>query len=86
MSSDPKGFEENPQMPLSAEDEEDIIDADGIADYISADNPKAARLVIDRIDQAVARLATFPYFGARAGLSERENLSFGRPPMWLFGR
>lgn len=26
MSSDPKGFEENPQMPLAAEDEDDSID------------------------------------------------------------
>lgn len=26
MSSDPKGFEENPQMPLSEDDEENVID------------------------------------------------------------
>lgn len=41
------------------------INADEIADYISIDNPMAARVVVQRIDQAVARLAAFPYSGRK---------------------
>jgi toxin ParE1/3/4 len=39
------------------------LDSDEIADYISIDNAMAARIVVDRIDMAVARLAIFPYSG-----------------------
>ncbi|MFI5339892.1 MAG: type II toxin-antitoxin system RelE/ParE family toxin [Candidatus Methylomirabilales bacterium] len=40
--------------------EQDLLD---ILDYIARDNPDVARRFVDRVDQAVGRLASFPKAG-----------------------
>ncbi len=42
--------------------EQDLLD---ILDYIARDNPTAARAFVDRVEQAIGRLALFPKSGRR---------------------
>jgi toxin ParE1/3/4 len=57
-----------------------LADLESISDYISRDNPNAARKVITKIEQSLQRLNRFPFSG-RVGLKAgTRELSVPRLP------
>ena len=53
--------------------EQDLLD---VLDYIARDDPHAARRFVDRIDQAVGHLASFPKAGRRPGNARLRRLGY----------
>ena len=48
----------------------------GILDYIGRDNPDAARSFVDRVDQAVGHLASFPKAGHQSRDARLRRLGY----------
>jgi toxin ParE1/3/4 len=59
----------------SAED-----DANDIVDHIDAHNPIAAWRIIERIEQAVKRLGTYPFVGRSGAVTGTRELVVRRTP------
>jgi toxin ParE1/3/4 len=56
--------------------EHDLYD---ILDYVSQDDPSAARRLLDRLDQAIGNLAAFPKAGRRPADARLGRLGYRMP-------
>jgi plasmid stabilization system protein ParE len=57
-----------------------IADIDNIYDFIAANNPRAARVIVDKIDRAITSLTVHPGLGRSGGAYEgRESFSWQAP-------
>ena len=57
-----------------------ITDVDNIYDFIAANNPRAARAVVDRIDRAITSLTLHPRIGRVGRLPGSRELVVPRTP------
>jgi toxin ParE1/3/4 len=57
-----------------------IADIDNIYDFIAANNPRAARSMVDRIDRAIISLTAHPRMGRAGRLAGSRELVVARTP------